>query len=99
PPKAWKSAMHVFEDALKHEGHITSCINDLVDIAYSLKDHATVNFLNFFVGEQVEEEAAAKAVLDMIKLTGSAPGGMFMVDRELAARPAAADPYNPTPAA
>lgn len=99
PPKAWKSAKIVFEEALKHEGHITGCINKLVDLALSLKDHATVNFLNWFVGEQVEEEATARSVLDMIKLTGSAPGGMYMVDRELLTRPAAADPFNPAPAA
>ena len=99
PPKAWKSVKHVFEEALKHEGHITACINNLADLAYSVKDHATINFLNFFIGEQVEEEAAARAVIDMINLTGNAPGGMFIVDRELAARPAALNPYNPTPAA
>lgn len=99
PPKTWKSARTVFEDALKHEQHITSSINDLADTAISLKDHATVNFLNWFVGEQVEEEAAARSVIDMIKLTGSAPGGMFLVDRELLARPAALNPLNPVPVA
>lgn len=99
PPKTWKSAKHVFEEALKHEGHITECINGLVDLALSLKDHATVNFLNWFVGEQVEEEAAAKAVIDMINLTGSAPGGMFMVDRELATRPVSVHPLLTTPVA
>jgi ferritin len=99
PPKTWKSPRQVFEEALKHEGHITQCINELVDLALSVKDHASVNFLNWFVGEQVEEEASAKAVIDMINLTGNAPGGMFMVDRELLARPAAANPLNPVPAA
>ncbi|MBU1107619.1 MAG: ferritin [Candidatus Riflebacteria bacterium] len=99
PPKSWKSAKIIFEEALKHEQHITSCINNLVDTALSLKDHATANFLNWFVAEQVEEEANAQAIIDMIKLTGSAPGGMFIVDRELAARPAALNPLNPTPAA
>lgn len=99
PPKTWKSAKQVFEEALKHEGHITECINGLVDLALSLKDHATVNFLNWFVAEQVEEEAAAKAVIDMINLTGSAPGGMFMVDRELATRPAAVHPLITAPVA
>ncbi len=99
PPKTWKSAKQIFEEALKHEGHITECINGLVDLALTLKDHATVNFLNWFVAEQVEEEAAAKAVIDMINLTGSAPGGMFMVDRELATRPAAVHPLITTPVA
>ncbi|MFZ5951581.1 MAG: ferritin [Candidatus Rifleibacteriota bacterium] len=98
PPKSWKSPKQAFEEAYKHEGHITSCINNLVDLALSLKDHATANMLNWFVGEQVEEEASAKGVVDMINLTGNAPGGMFLVDRELAARPAAVDPLNPTPA-
>lgn len=95
PKKTWKSPKQAFEEAYKHEGHITSCINNLVDLALSLKDHASVNMLNWFVGEQVEEEATAKSVIDMFNLTGSAPGGMFMVDKELAARPAAQDPLNP----
>jgi ferritin len=99
PPKSWKSAKSVFDEALKHEQHITACINNLVDLAISLKDHATVNFLNWFVAEQVEEEANAKGVIDMIRLTGNAPGGMFMVDRELAARPAAPHPLMPAASA
>jgi ferritin len=99
PPKTWKSPKVAFEVALKHEGHITDCINKLVDLAMTLKDHSTVNMLNWFVSEQVEEESAAKAVIDMINLTGAAPGGMFMVDRELATRVSATDPMNPAPAA
>ncbi|MDD2998517.1 MAG: ferritin-like domain-containing protein [Candidatus Riflebacteria bacterium] len=79
--------------------NILPAVFTIWSIWHFLKDHATANFLNWFVSEQVEEEAAAKAVIDMIKLTGSAPGGMFMVDRELAARPAATDPLNPVPAA
>lgn len=99
PPSSWKSAKAIFDEALKHEQHITDCINKLVDLAISLKDHATVNFLNWFVSEQVEEEATAQGVIDMIRLTGSAPGGMFMVDRELASRPIALHPFAPTTAA
>jgi ferritin len=95
PPKKWKSAKVIFEEALAHEEHITGCINKLVDLAHSLKDHATVNFLNWFVGEQVEEEASAKGVLDMINLTGKAPGGMFWVDQELGKRPAVPNPFYP----
>ncbi len=99
PPKSWKSAKSVFEEALKHEQHITDCINKLVDLAISLKDHATVNFLNWFVAEQVEEEASVQGVIDMLRLTGNAPGGMFMVDRELASRPAAPHPLMPAASA
>ena len=98
PPKSWKEPKVIFDEALGHEQHITACINKLVDIAASLKDHATVNFLNWFVGEQVEEEASAREVVDMFKMTGKAPGGVFMINRELAQRPIAANPLDPTPA-
>lgn len=49
-------------------------------------DHATNNFLQWFVSEQVEEEASASGVLNKAKLIGDAPGGLFMLDRELGAR-------------
>jgi len=98
PPNKWENTEAIFSEALKHEQHITGCINELVDMATSLKDHATVNLLNWFVGEQVEEEASAREVVDMFKLTGKAPGGLFMINRELAQRPVAANPLEPTPA-
>lgn len=87
PEMEWDSPLNAFEDALKHEKHVTSLINDLVDLAISEKDHATQIFLQWFVTEQVEEEASANSVVQKLKLAGESPGGLFMVDRELGTRP------------
>jgi ferritin len=70
PQTEWKSALEVFEEALAHEQHITSRIHDLVELAVEHKDRATQSFLQWFVDEQVEEEASAEAVLKSIKLGG-----------------------------
>ncbi len=86
PPVEWKSALAVFEDAYAHEQKVTSLINSLVDLALAEKDHASNAFLQWFVTEQVEEEATADDVVQKLKLMGDAPGGMFMLDREMAQR-------------
>jgi ferritin len=86
PPSKWKDAMAVFEETLKHEQHVTSRINDLVDLSIKLKDHATNSFLKWFVDEQVEEEESVDEVLQSLKLNKSNPGGLFMIDKELGAR-------------
>lgn len=86
PPTEWKSPLHVFEETLKHEQHVTSRINKLVDLALELKDHATNSFLRWFVDEQVEEEESVDAVLQGLKLNKNNPSGLFMIDKELAQR-------------
>jgi len=86
PPTDWKSPLDVFEQVFKHEQKVTELINNLVNLAADEKDHATVSFLQWFVNEQVEEEASADAVRQQLKLMESAPGGLFMLDRELAQR-------------
>ena len=86
PPSEWESAVSVFDATYKHEQKVTGLINDLVDLAIEEKDHATNNLLQWFVSEQVEEEASASGVLNKAKLTGDAPGGLFMLDQELGAR-------------
>ncbi len=94
PALEWDSPLAAFEAAYQHEQHISKCINDLVDIAIAERDHATNNFLQWFVKEQVEEEASADEIVQKLKLVGENKGGMFMVNRELAARvytPPAAD--------
>jgi ferritin len=88
PPIKWKSPQAAFAEVMKHEQHITACINKLVDQAIELKDHATRSFLTWFVQEQVEEEGSVMAVLDMVELTAKMPAGLFMVDREMAKRTA-----------
>ncbi|MEW6352165.1 MAG: ferritin [Thermodesulfobacteriota bacterium] len=85
PPNEWDSPLAAFEAAYRHEQLVSGRINDLVDLAIQQKDHASNNFLQWFVAEQVEEEASADAVIQQIKLAGDG-GGLFMVDKELAAR-------------
>ena len=86
PPTEWASPLAVFEHAYQHEQKVTGLINTLVDLAIAEQDHATNNFLQWFVAEQVEEEASADEVVQKIKLMGDASGGLFMLDRELAQR-------------
>lgn len=86
PEVETSSPLAMFESALKHEQHITSCIFKLKDLARSESDHATDVFLEWFVNEQVEEEANARNVIDQLKLVNGNPNGLFMIDRELAQR-------------
>ena len=86
PPTDWDGARVVFEATLEHEVMVTGLINKLVDLAIEISDHATNNFLQWFVGEQVEEEATAEEILTKLKLVDSSPEGLFMVDNELAQR-------------
>ncbi|HNT34788.1 MAG TPA: ferritin [bacterium] len=86
PPKKWKSPVDVFENTCSHEQKVTASINNLVNLAIEEKDHATNNFLQWYVKEQVEEEATAYAILQKLKMMKDAPGGIFMMDKELGAR-------------
>ncbi|MDQ7823045.1 MAG: ferritin [Candidatus Eremiobacteraeota bacterium] len=86
PPVEWKSPLDAFEAAYKHEQLVTSLINDLVNLATKEKDHATVAMLQWFVTEQVEEEANTSDVAGKLKLIGKDGAGLFMIDRELATR-------------
>ncbi|MFV0366528.1 MAG: ferritin [Mangrovibacterium sp.] len=80
------SVLAVFEKTLAHEQLVTSLINNLVDVASEEKDHATRNFLQWFVDEQVEEEAAASAILDDLRLLNGEGHGIFTLNREFASR-------------
>ncbi len=86
PPTDFKSAQDAFAGALEHEQKVTAWINELADLAIELKDHATGNFLRWFVTEQVEEEAHAREILNKVKMVGNQGHGLFMLDRELAQR-------------
>jgi len=86
PKNDWKSIIEVFEDGYKHEQFMTESINNLMDLAISEKDYATVNFLQWFVNEQVEEEASFSEILDKLKLIGDDKRGLFMLDKELGQR-------------
>lgn len=92
-PKAeWESPLAVFQDAYRHECHISECINNLSTLAINEKDHASHAFLEWFVTEQVEEEANADDIVQQLKLVEGAPSGLFLIDRELAQRSSGGEP-------
>ena len=82
-PVEWDGIIEIFEATLAHEELVTSLIDNLVDIAVEVKDHATQSFLQWFVDEQVEEEANVKEILDTLRLVNGQGNGIFMLDREL----------------
>ncbi len=86
PPTEWSSPHDVFENAYKHEQKVTGLINDLVNLAVGERDHATNIFLQWFVTEQVEEEASADEVVQKLKLVGDDNAGLFMLDGEMGQR-------------
>ncbi len=86
PPAKWKSPMDVFEATYKHEQVVTGRINDLVNQAIAEKDHATNAFLQWFVTEQVEEEKSADEIVQKLRCISDAPGGLYMLDKELGQR-------------
>ena len=86
PRTEWSSPLEAFEHAYEHETHVTALINALVDVSIEESDHATNNFLQWFVAEQVEEESSADDIVQRLKLVGNDGAGLFMIDQELAAR-------------
>jgi ferritin len=86
PGEKWDSALGVFEATYKHEKAITRSIDEIAGTALSEKDYATFNFLQWFIGEQVEEESTALRILDKIKMIGDNKTGLFFIDRELGQR-------------
>jgi ferritin len=86
PRSDWKNPLDVFENVYSHEQKVTGLINDLVDMAIEENDHATSNFLQWYVGEQVEEESSADEIVENLKLLDDSRNGLFMFDRELGKR-------------
>ena len=87
PRFEWDSPVDVLKDTLEHEQEVTKRIHKIVDLAIELKDHATNQFLQWFVEEQVEEEATAEDMLKKMELMKDAPGGMYLLDQEMGTRP------------
>jgi ferritin len=86
PATTWSSSLEVFEETLKHEEKVTGLINSLVDLAIAERDHASNAFLQWFITEQVEEEATANEIIQNLKMAGNDPQTLFMFDRELGTR-------------
>ena len=83
PKINFKHLKDAFQTLLKHEIHVTESINDIVDVCLKEKDHVTNNFMQWYVSEQIEEEALARTILDKVELIGNDKGGMYMFDRDL----------------
>ena len=86
PPADWASVVEVFEEVLKHEKLVTSKINALMDVAEEANDRAAISFLDWYLKEQVEEEANVSNVLKTLNQICDAPQCIYMFDKELAAR-------------
>lgn len=86
PKSEWGSALEVVEHVLKHEQKVTGLINGLLDLVSKERDHASAIFLQWFVLEQVEEEATVGAVLGKLKLINNDSSGMFTLDQEMGQR-------------
>ena len=86
PPADYDSTLDMFKKTLAHEQFVTKSINELVDLAVEEKDHATQIFLQWFVTEQVEEEANDHEIIGKLEMIADHSGGMFMLDKELGSR-------------
>ena len=86
PDKTFSTHMDVLKAGLEHEEYVTSLINDIYAAAYNVKDFRTMQFLDWFVKEQGEEETNANDLITKMELFGSDPKSLYMLNQELAAR-------------
>ncbi|MBE2279642.1 MAG: ferritin [Ignavibacteriaceae bacterium] len=86
PKSEWSSVKEVFADTLAHEQKVSAMINNIADVSFSEKDYATVEFMNWFLKEQVEEEASVGAIVDKIEMIGESKNSMYLLDRDLGKR-------------
>ncbi|MGB5264043.1 MAG: ferritin, partial [Lutimonas sp.] len=83
PPVKFGSFKEMFQNLFDHEVKVSQSINDLVDVTLTEKDYATHNFLQWYVSEQIEEEALARHILDKINLIGDDKGGLYLFDNDI----------------
>ena len=100
PPLQFESVRSLFSEVYEHEKKVTASINSLVDMCYEENDYGTLNFLQWYIQEQREEEALMRTIIDKIKLIGDGPQSLFYIDKEvekinkLAEKEEAADEMN-----
>ena len=85
-PATWNSVLDMYKQTLEHEKKVTSLINNLAYIANEDRDFASINRLNWFIDEQVEEEESARDMIATVEAVEDNKYGMYMLDKELAAR-------------
>lgn len=83
PPVSFGSFKEMFKTLFDHEVMVSQKINDLVGITLNERDYATHNFLQWYVAEQIEEEALARNILDKINLIGDDKGGLYLFDNDV----------------
>jgi ferritin len=83
PKTTYSTFKEMFETLYQHELFVSNSINELVHITLGEKDYATHNFLQWYVAEQIEEEAQAKTILDKINMIGDDKGGLYLFDRDI----------------
>jgi ferritin len=86
PPVSFSNAEAIFKKVAEHEAHVTALIHKIVETARAEKDYASDNFLQYFVKEQVEEEAQANLLYEQVKMIGSSKGSLLMIDHRLGKR-------------
>lgn len=83
PPESWESTENAMADSFQEEQRASEMINNLVDLALAERDHATDNFLRWFVERQVDEEAEVAGIIQKIRLIGDDKYGLFLIDRDI----------------
>lgn|SRR6218665_3383711 len=83
PKTTFGTMKEMFEELYQHELFVSNSINELVHVTFDERDYATHNFLQWYVAEQIEEEAQAKTILDKINLIGDDKGGLYLFDRDI----------------
>lgn len=83
PNVSFTTIKEMFEKLFNHEVFVSESINDLVHTTLQEKDYATHNFLQWYVAEQIEEEAVARTILDKINMIGDDKGGLYLFDRDI----------------
>jgi ferritin len=83
PKTTFGTMKEMFEELYSHELFVSDSINKLVHVTFEERDYATHNFLQWYVAEQIEEEAQAKNILDKINLIGDDKGGLYLFDRDI----------------
>lgn len=86
PKSDWGSPLEAFKDAYEHEQYISKKINELVDLAEEKDDKATLRMLDWFVEEQVEEEASTGAIVDKLEMVNGSPSGLLALDKAMEGR-------------
>ena len=85
-PTTWETPLAMFEKTLEHEKKVTALINNLASIANEDRDFASINRLNWFIDEQVEEEENARDMIQAVAAVIDNKYGLYMLDKELSAR-------------